>query len=64
VCGNNISPTISTKDKNEVTRIFNELKEGGEIFLDLQETFFSEWYGMVKDKFGIVWQILYYTRQE
>jgi PhnB protein len=64
ICGNNISPTISTDDKDEVTRIFNELKEGGEIYMDLQKTFFSEWYGMIRDKFGIVWQILYYIQSE
>jgi len=62
--GNNITPTINADDKDEVTRIFNELKEGGEVYMELQKTFFSEWYGMVEDKFGIIWQILYYTRPE
>ena len=62
--GDNITPTISTGDKDEVTRLFNELKEGGEVFMELQQAFFSEWYGMVKDKFGVIWQILHYTRQE
>ena len=62
--GNNINPTVSADDKDEVTRIFNELKEGGEVYMELQTTFFSEWYGMVEDKFGVIWQILYYTRPE
>ena len=61
VIGNNINPTVSTDDKEEVTRLFNELKEGGEVCMELQQTFFSEWYGMVKDKFGVVWQILHYV---
>jgi len=60
--GDNIHPTISTDEKDEVTRIFNELKEGGEVFVELGATFFSEWYGMVKDKFGVTWQILHYVR--
>ena len=64
VCGNNISPTVSIDNKDEVTRMFNELKEGGEVRMELQKTFFSEWYGMVKDKFGVIWQILFYTRPE
>jgi PhnB protein len=64
VKGNNICPTISTDNKEEVTRMFNELKENGEVYMDLQKTFFSEWFGMVKDKFGVIWQILHYTRQE
>ena len=62
--GDNIHPTISTDSKDEVTRLFNELKEGGEVYMEPQKTFFSEWYGMVKDKFGLIWQILYYVREE
>ena len=62
--GNNINPTISMDSKEEVERIFNELKDGGEVSMELQQTFFSELYGMVKDKFGIIWQILYYKREE
>jgi PhnB protein len=62
--GNNINPTISIESKEEVERIFNELKEGGEALMELQKTFFSELYGMIKDRFGIIWQILYYVRQE
>ena len=64
VVGDNIHPTISVDDKDEVTRLFNELKEGGEVYMDLGQTFFSEWYGMVKDKFGVTWQILHYARPE
>jgi len=59
--GDNIIPTINAPDKSEVTRLFNELKDGGEVLLELQPVFFSEWYGMVKDKFGIRWQILQYV---
>ena len=64
IIGNNITPTISADEMSEVTRLFNELKEGGEVYMELQKTFFSDWYGMVRDKFGIIWQILYYKRAE
>ena len=62
--GNNISPTISTDDKEEVKRLFNELKDGGTVEMELQKTFYSELYGMVTDKFGVIWQILHYTPNE
>ncbi|MCL2153682.1 MAG: VOC family protein [Oscillospiraceae bacterium] len=62
--GDNINPTISTDSKDEVTRLLNELSEGGEVIMELQQTFFSEWYGMVKDKFGVYWQILHYSPQQ
>ena len=61
--GDNITPTISTDDKDEVTRLFNALKEGGEVIMELGQAFFSEWYGMVKDRFGVIWQILHYVPQ-
>ena len=64
VAGNNITPTISVDSKEEVERIFNELKTGGEVFMELGKTFFSELFGMVKDKFGVIWQILFYAREE
>ncbi|MDR0438166.1 MAG: VOC family protein [Bacteroidales bacterium] len=63
IAGNNISPTISVGCKKEVERMFNELKEGGEVYMELQKTFFSELYGMLKDKYGVIWQILYYDRE-
>ena len=63
VAGNNITPTISVDSKEEVERIFNKLKTGGEAYMELQQTFFSELFGMAKDKFGVIWQILYYNPQ-
>jgi PhnB protein len=59
--GNNINPTLNLEDKAEITRIFDELAVGGEVLMGLQTTFFSEWYGMVKDKYGVVWQLLQYV---
>lgn len=61
VKGNNICPTIGTDDKDEITRLFGELKEGGEVYMELGPTFFSELFCMVKDKFGVIWQISHYV---
>lgn len=55
--GNNINPTLATKDTDEIKRVFNALKEGGKIEMALQETFWSKLYGMVTDQFGITWQL-------
>ncbi len=59
--GNNINPTVNVEDKEELRRMFEELKEGGEVMMEPQKTFFSELYCMVKDKYGIHWHILYYA---
>ena len=55
--GDNFSLAYSTKDKDEITRIFNRLKDdGGQVGMELQETYWSHWYGSITDKFGIGWQ--------
>ena len=55
--GNNIMLTIGLDDETEIKRIFEALAEGGQIQMKLGKTFFSGLFGMVTDKFGIIWQI-------
>ena len=43
---------------DEITSSFNQLKEGGIVGMELQETFWSKCYGSVTDKFGIQWQLI------
>ena len=62
--GNNINPTLNVEDKDEVLRIFNELKEGGKVYAEPMQTFYSELYCMVEDKFGVIWHVLYYVEEE
>ena len=59
--GDNICPTIGTDDKDEITRLYNELKIGGKVHMHLCQTFFSELFCMVEDKYGITWQISHYA---
>ena len=57
VKGNNVCPVIGLGDKDEISRLYNELKDGGVVYMELGATFFSEAFCMVEDKFGIIWQI-------
>ena len=57
VKGNNISLTIGLGDEGEIKRIFEALSQGGEVYMPLGKTFFSDLYGMACDKFGIIWQL-------
>ncbi|MFI8494086.1 VOC family protein [Peribacillus butanolivorans] len=59
--GNNISLAVVNKNMDEIKSIFNKLKEGGTVVMDLQETFWSKLYGQVTDRFGIIWQLNYDT---
>jgi PhnB protein len=61
--GNNISLVISSKNIDEIRSLFDKLKDGGTIVMDLQETFWSKCYGFVTDKYGIGWQLSYDSGQ-
>ena len=54
--GNNVSLAVVSTDKNEVVSLYNALKEGGTVGMELQETFWSKAYGSLRDKYGIEWQ--------
>jgi PhnB protein len=54
--GNNISLSINTTNIDEIKTLFDKLKVGGKVGMELQETFWSKYYGNTKDKFGIEWQ--------
>ena len=57
--GNNISLVVMQKNLDELKTIFNRLKDGGTVDVELQKTFFSKCYGSLTDKFGIIWQFMY-----
>ena len=59
IAGNNISLVIGSKNMDEIKSLFNKLKDGGVVDMDLQETFWSKCYGSLTDKFGIMWQLSY-----
>ncbi|OGO78920.1 MAG: hypothetical protein A2Y23_00245 [Clostridiales bacterium GWB2_37_7] len=56
IVGNNITLAIVIKDIDEIKVLFNKLKVGGIVGMDLQETFWSKCYGTLTDKYGIGWQ--------
>lgn len=57
IAGNNISLVLNIKNADEIKSLFDKLKEGGSVAMELQETFWSKCYGFLTDKFGIGWQL-------
>ncbi len=55
--GGMLSICLTTDDPEKSERIFNALCQGGVVEMPLQKTFFSPGYGMVTDKFGVLFQI-------
>ena len=41
----------------EAERLYGALKEGGSVYMELQQTFFAQRHGSVFDRFGIPWMI-------
>jgi PhnB protein len=54
--GFSLSLTVSSEA--EADRLFGGLADGGQVRMPLAKTFFSPRFGMVADRFGILWMIL------
>jgi PhnB protein len=55
--GGNIAIMAEFGCADAVKSIFDALKEGGEVCMEPQETFWSKCFGSLTDKFGINWNI-------
>jgi PhnB protein len=49
--------TLIVKSKAEATRLFTALSRGGKVQAPLAKTFFSPRFGMVTDRFGVLWMV-------
>lgn len=54
--GNNFSLAIVSDDEQLLKDAFHQLKEGGNVTMELQETPWSKVYGYLTDKYGVGWQ--------
>jgi len=50
--------TINARDEAEAERWFNALNDGGHVRMPLAPTFFSPKFGMVEDRFGLLWMVI------
>lgn len=55
--GNNVYINLEVDSREEADRLFNELSEGGEIEMKMQDMFWNAYFGSFKDKFGVGWMI-------
>jgi PhnB protein len=60
VLGNNMTISLVGTDKDELTRSFNQLSEGGTITMPLEKQFWGDLYGQLVDRFGIQWSVNIY----
>ena len=50
--------TLNVDTVEEANRLFAALSEGGLVQMSLAETFYSHRFGMVTDRFGVLWMII------
>lgn len=63
--GNNIPLTVNFDTVEEITKSYNILKDAGgsEIIVPLEDAFWGAKYGMIKDRFNVVWQLNCYNNK-
>ncbi len=53
--GTNFSINVSPDTRDETTRLFNALAEGGKVEMALHDAFWGDYFGTLVDKFGVQW---------
>src|SRR3989344_8802879 len=59
VQGNNFYVSIHPDSKDEADRIFKALSKGGKIEMSIANQPWGDYYGSLKDKFGVQWMVNY-----
>ncbi|WP_379157841.1 VOC family protein [Paenibacillus sp. sgz5001063] len=55
--GNGINICLTVDNTSEAERLYHSIKEGGQVEVKLGPAYFSPAYGMITDKFGVVFQV-------
>jgi PhnB protein len=55
--GKNVSLSVGADSKQEADRIFHGLAEGGKITMPISDTFWNAYFGMLVDKYDIIWMV-------
>lgn len=53
--GNNVYITLQPDTREETFRLFTALSEGGQVEQELQDMFWGDYYGSLRDKYGVQW---------
>ena len=52
------SLSLTVADEADADRLFAAIADGGQVQMPLTKTFFSARFGMVADRFGVLWMII------
>ena len=55
---NGFGLSLTAANEAEAERLFGSLADGGQVQMPLTKTFFSPRFGMVTDRFGVMWMVI------
>ena len=64
VQGNNNYISLFPESREEADSLFGALSESGEIEMPMADQFWGDYFGSLKDKFGICWMINYNSENQ
>jgi PhnB protein len=50
---------LSVPSNADAEKIYALLKEGGEVYMPMQETFFAHRFAQLRDRFGVSWMVIH-----
>lgn len=53
--GSNVYITLEPDTREETKRLFDQLSDGGQVEMELQDMFWGDYYGSCSDKYGVRW---------
>ncbi len=53
-----VALTLNAANDAEAEKLFNAVGKGGQVQVPMGETFFASRFGMVTDKFGVLWMVI------
>lgn len=55
--GDNVHMSLTGKDHDRLTDVFNRLADGGRVDMPLAKQFWGDTFGMLTDRFGVHWMV-------
>jgi PhnB protein len=57
IIGDNVGISINFESEEEIRNVFEKLKEGGDVFMPLEDVFWGALFGVLTDKYGVEWML-------
>lgn len=52
---------LTLDSEEEAERVYETLREGGQVFMKMEKTFFANRFAIIRDRFGTSWMLLHET---